>query len=305
MTLPDNPNHIELLERFKSKFWLCRGWFVQCHLRDRGQFFRLSTVQSPIINILYWPDDEVLLGPTTTILYSNVTHIELWWNLSKSTQAICPNVRTIRLYGADDGSNEPFHPNVCDILQCPSLEHIIIDDNVPITQERLAAVLAKSSNNVQILTCSTHWLLVLLEDQQYEWICLLLTMRIRKLIVNDDEIVLFGRNVIAFCRTFIHLQEITIKMESTQDLFLLLNTLEQLTMANIELNVLLDDEIYITKWLQENTILVDFVVRKQITTRNTCKLILWIGSRRASNSSVTTNDLYLKHPIINRYIAKC
>ncbi len=41
MTLPVNPDHVELLEPFKSQFWLSRGWFVQCHLRDRGRFFRL------------------------------------------------------------------------------------------------------------------------------------------------------------------------------------------------------------------------------------------------------------------------
>ncbi len=302
MTLPENPNHLELLEPFKSQFWLSRGWFVQCRLRDGGRFFRLSTLQSPIISILHWPDDEVLLGSTTTAVYSNVTHIELWWNLSKSTESICPNVRSIQLYGPGN-DNEPFHRNVCDILQCPSLEHIIINDNPPISQVRFASVLLKSSDNVHILTCSTGWLQPILEYKRYEWICLLITIRIRKLIITDGENILSHLDPIAFCRTFINLQEIIVQLESAQDLFLLLNTLGQLTTATLTLpSITLQNVTDITKWIQENTILVDFVARTRAITLDTCKLILWIGSRHISNSSQTRNNLHLKHPIINQYI---
>jgi len=303
MTLPENPDHLQLLEPFKSQFWLSRGWFVQCRLRDRGRFFRLSTIQSPIITFFYWPDDEVLLDSTTTTIYPNVTHIDLWWNLSKSTQSICPNVRSIQLYGAGNDKDEPFHPNVCNILQCPSLEHIIINNNLPITQIRFASVLLKSSDHIQMLTCSTRWLHLILESKQYEWICLLITIHIRKLIIADDDMVLSGTDLIAFCRTFINLQEITMKMESTQDLLFLLNTLKQLSMATIKLpRIVLENVTDITKWIQENTILVDFIVHKQVTTLDTCKLILWIGLHRTSNSSETRNDFFLKHPIINQHI---
>ncbi len=306
MTLSPNPDHLELLEPFKTQFWLSRGWFVQCHLRDQGRYFRLSTTQSPIITILYWPDDEVLVGSTTTAVYSNVTHVELWWNLSKSTQAICPNVRSIQLYGGGGSDqNEPFHPNVCDILQCPSFEHIIINDNLPITQTRFASVLVKSSDNVHMLTCSAHWLHLILEYKQYEWICLLITIRIRKLIIVDGELVLSHTELIAFCRTFINLQEITMKMESAQDLFFLLNILKQLTMATITLpRIALENVTDIVKWIQENTTLVDFIAFTQEITLETCKLNLWIGSRCTSNSLEIRNHLVLKHPIINRYISE-
>jgi hypothetical protein len=301
MTSLVNPDHVELLEAFKSQFWLSRGWFVQCHLRDRGRFFRLSTIQSPIITILYWPDDEVLLGTTTTAVYSNVTHIELWWNLSKSIHAICPNVRSIQLYDPNNDRDEPIYPDVYDILQLSSLEHLIINNNLPITQIRFASALIKSSNNVHILTCPTRWLRVMLDDKRYEWICLLVTIRIRKLIIIDDETVLSDTDLIALCRTFINLQEIAMKMVSVQDLVFLLNTLGQLTMANIELpNNALETVTDITEWIQENTVLLNFVVRKQVTTLNTCKLILWIGSRHTSNSATATNYLRDARSWVNR-----
>jgi hypothetical protein len=159
----------------------------------------------------------------------------------------------------------------------------MINNNQPITQERLGTVLVESSNNVHILTCFGHWLLVMLEDEEYEWICQLLSIHIRKLIVADHEVILSDRNLIAFCQTFMNLQEITMELDTPQDLFFLLNTLKQLTMANITLRVRLNDEIHITKWLQQNTILVDFIARKEITEANTSKIILWIGSRRTSN----------------------
>lgn len=302
MTLAVNPNHLELLEPFKSQFWLSRGWFVQCRLRDRGRYFRLSTVKSPIITILYWPDDEVLLDSTTTTIYSHVIHLELWWNLSKSTEAICPYVRSIQLYGATNNIVEPFHPNVCKILQCSSLEHIFINDNLSISQIRFASVLLKSSDNVHTLTCSIRWLHTMLEDRQYEWICLLITTRIRKLIIND-ETELADTDLIAFCRTFINLKEITIKVGSTQAFFFLLNTLEQLTMVNIKLPcTALDNVTDVTQWIQKNTILADFVLRTQAITAGNCKIILWIGSRRISNLSQTRNDYFLKHAITNQYI---
>ncbi|CAF1009097.1 unnamed protein product [Rotaria sp. Silwood1] len=304
MTLPSNPDHLELFEPFKSQYWVSRGWFVQCRLRDRGRFFRLSTIQSPIITILYWPDDEVLLDSSTTTVYSNVTHIELWWNLSKSTQAICPNVRSIQLYGAGNSKDEPVHRNIFDILQNPSLEHIIINDNLPITHTRFASIFDISSDNIQTLTCSARWLLSMLEHKQYEWICLLTTIRIRKLIINSDDIIVSETNLIAFCRTFINLHEITMKMKSKEDLFFLLNILENLTMANIELPSIAFDNITDNrKLIEENTILVDFVVRKQIISLDTCRLILWIGSRRISNLQRTRSDLYLKHPIIHQHLS--
>ncbi|CAF1480853.1 unnamed protein product [Rotaria sp. Silwood1] len=303
MALPTNPDHLQLLEPFKSQYWVSRCWFVQCRLRDRGRFFRLSTIKSPIVTILNWPDDEVLLDSPSTTVYSNVTHIELWWNLSKSAQAICPNVRSIQFYGAVNDQNEAVHPNIVDILQNSSLKHIIINDNLPINHIRFATILCKSSNNIQMLTCSANWLLFMLEYKQYEWICLLTTMRIRKLVVNSDEHVLSNTNLIAFCRTFINLQEITMKMETTEDMFFLLNTLENLTMANIELpNIVLGNITDNMRLIKDNTILVDFVIRKQVTSLDTCKLILWIGPRHNSDLARTRSDRYLQHPIIHQYM---
>ncbi|CAF2745227.1 unnamed protein product [Rotaria sp. Silwood2] len=303
MTLPTNPDHLQLLEPFKSQYWVSRCWFVQCRLRDRGRFFRLSTIKSPIVTILNWPDDEVLLDSPSTTVYSNVTHIELWWNLSKSAQAICPNVRSIQFYGAVNDQNEAVHPNIVDILQNSSLEHIIINDNLPINHIRFATILYKSSNNIEMLTCSTRWLLFMLEYKQYEWICLLTIMRIRKLVVNSDEHVLSFTNLIAFCRTFINLQEITMKMETTEDMCFLLNTLENLTMANIELpNIVLSNITNNMRLIKDNTILVDFVIRKQVTSLDTCKLILWIGPRHNSDLARTRSDRYLQHPIIHQYM---
>ncbi|CAF3714407.1 unnamed protein product [Rotaria sp. Silwood1] len=281
-----------------SQYWVSRCWFVQCRLRDRGRFFRLSTIKSPIVTILNWPDDEVLLDSPSTTVYSNVTHIELWWNLSKSAQAICPNVRSIQFYGAVNDQNEAVHPNIVDILQNSSLKHIIINDNLPINHIRFATILCKSSNNIQMLTCSANWLLFMLEYKQYEWICLLTTMRIRKLVVNSDEHVLSNTNLIAFCRTFINLQEITMKMETTEDMFFLLNTLENLTMANIELpNIVLGNITDNMRLIKDNTILVDFVIRKQVTSLDTCKLILWIGPRH--NSDLARTRKRTTSPITN------
>ncbi len=94
-------------------------------------------------------------------------------------------------------------------------------------------------------------------------------------------------------------------MVSAQDLFFLLNTVEQLTMASITLpKTDVNNVTNITQWIQQNTILLDFVVHKQETDLYTCKLIFWIGSRRTSKSLRTTNDLYLKHPIINQHISE-
>ncbi|CAF1159778.1 unnamed protein product [Adineta steineri] len=305
MTLPENPDHIELLKPFKSQFWILRHWFVQCRLRDRGRFFRLSTIQSPIITILYWPDDEVLVDSTSIAVYRNVTHIDLWWNLSKSTQSICPNVNSIQLYGASTEENEPFHPNICDLLQSSSLEHIIINNDIPITQFRFASVLIKSTNNVDKLTCSTNWLHFMLQYKKYEWICFLITIRIRKLILVGEEATLSHNDLIAFSRTFINLEEITIKLDSSEDMFFLLNILRQLTMANIELpNITINNVTDITKWIKENTILRDFIVQTQTTTLDTCKIILWIGSRETTNSLTSNENLYLKHSIINKYMSE-
>ena len=290
MTLPVNPNHVNLLEPFQSKFWISRGWFVQCRLRDRGRFFRLSTVQSPIITILHWPDDELLLGTPTTTVYRHVTHIGLWWNLSKSTYSICPNVRSIQFYGARNANDEPIDPNVSSILQCPSLEHLIINNDLPITHTRFGSALMQSSVNVQKLTCSTSWLRSMFKDER---VCLLTTLRIRKLILMEDETVLSRKDIIAFCRTFINLEELTMSLSSIEDFVFLLDNLRQLTMVNIQMT---DDILVsltdVTKWIEENTILRDFVAQKQVNAFKICNIILWIGSHRDINSK--TLEHYLK-----------
>ncbi|CAF1502753.1 unnamed protein product [Rotaria magnacalcarata] len=300
MTLPVNPDHVELLEPFKSQFWVSRGWFVQCRLRDGGGFFRLSTVQSPIISILYWPDDEELLGSTVTAVYSNVTHVELWWNLSRTAHATCPNVRSIQFYGSGNDIEEPIQANILEMLQNPSFEHIIINDNIPINHTRFALILSKASDNMSILTCSGVWLTTMLEFQQYEWICLIAAMRLRKLIITDGYFIFSNTSLVAFCRTFINLREITMKIESKEDLFFLLNTLENLTMANITLpSTVFDDMTDYRKMIEENTILDNFVVRKQTTSTDICKLLLWIGSRHNLNPLRRSRDLYLKYWNIN------
>src|SRR5690606_3271609 len=119
----------------------------------------------------------------------------------------------------------------------------------------LGRVLLESSNNVYILTCSAQWLVIILEKEKYEWICQLLSMRIRKLILDDNEIVLSDRNLMKFCQTFINLKELTMEIETPHDLFFLLNNLKNLTKANIELLTVLNDNIQINKWIQDNTIL--------------------------------------------------
>ncbi|CAF4449537.1 unnamed protein product, partial [Adineta steineri] len=110
---------------------------------------------------------------------------------------------------------------------------------------------------------------------------------------------------IAFSRTFINLEEITIKLDSSEDMFFLLNILRQLTMANIELpNITINNVTDITKWIKENTILLNFIVQTQTTALDTCKIILWIGSRETTNSLTSNDNLYLKHSIINKYISE-
>ncbi|CAF4319053.1 unnamed protein product, partial [Adineta steineri] len=196
-------------------------------------------------------------------------------------------------------------PNICDLLQSSSLEHIIINNDLPITQSRFASVLIKSTNNVDKLTCSTNWLHFMLQYKKYEWICFLVTIRIRKLILVGEEATLSHNDLIAFSRTFINLEEITIKLDSSEDMFFLLNILRQLTMANIELpNITINNETDITKWIKENTILRDFIVQTQTTTLDTCKIILWIGSRETTNSLTSNDNLYLKHSIIDKYISE-
>ncbi|CAF2640874.1 unnamed protein product [Rotaria sp. Silwood2] len=70
-------------------------------------------------------------------------------------------------------------------------------------------------------------------------------------------------------------------------------------MANIELSsIALDNITNNMTLIEQNTILVDFVIHKQVISLDTCRLILWIGSRQASNLQRTKNDLYLQHPII-------
>lgn len=62
-------------------------------------------------------------------------------------------------------------------------------------------------------------------------------------------------------------------------------------MANITLlNRNLQTNIDISKWIEENTILQHFLVQKQITTLNTCKLLLWIASRCTSNKFLLSID---------------
>ncbi|CAF2977628.1 unnamed protein product [Rotaria sp. Silwood2] len=95
---------------------------------------------------------EVLLDSTAITVYPNVTHIELWWNLLKSAQAICLHVRSIQLYGSGNYKDVPVHPNIFVILQNPLIEYIIINDNLPIIHIRFASILSKSSNNIQTLT---------------------------------------------------------------------------------------------------------------------------------------------------------
>ena len=298
------PDHLSLLKPFKSDYWTSRGWFVQCHTRDRGRFFRLSTSQSPIVNLLYWPDDEILLDSKSIIRYSRVTHVELWWNLSKSTQSICPHVRSIQFYGVDNGEIETIiHPNVRDLLNVSSFEHIIIDNDLPISPTRLAQLLAKSSDRVHILTCSTHWLHSLFETRDNECICLLLTMRIRKLVLNNTDLVLSYADLIAFARTFINLQEISMKLLSIEELVFVLNVLRQLTMASIELpNTELTNITDLTQWIIENTVFRDFTIEKRAGELDSSKILLWIGSHNRTNLYGIEHQLYSNHRIIKEKI---
>ncbi|UJR24781.1 hypothetical protein I4U23_006155 [Adineta vaga] len=304
MSLQENPDHLPLFKAFQNNFWISRNWFVRCHLRDHGQYFRLSTTQSSINTILYWPDDEILLDSTLIDIYPHVTHIELWWNLSKSTQSICPHVRSIQFYGANNTEIEPIHPNVCDLLQTPSFQHIIINHNSPISPTRLASLLVKSSDHVHILTCTTDWLHSLFETRDYEWICLLMTMRIRKLILNkESELILSRADLISFTRSFLNLQELTIRLLSTEEMFFILNILRQLTMANIELpNTSLENITDLTEWIQQNTIFHNFTVQKQIIDSNSSKILLWIGSHHDINLLGRNHHLYSNHPIIKEQI---
>ncbi|CAF1116859.1 unnamed protein product [Adineta ricciae] len=302
-TSPVGLDHLSLLKLFKSDYWTSRGWFVQCHTRDRGRFFRLSTSQSPIINLLYWPDDEILVDSTSIIRYPHVTYVELWWNLSKSTQSICPHVRSIQFYGANIGEIETIHPNVLDLLNASSFEHIIIDNDVPISPTRLAHLLAKSSDRVSILTCSTHWLHSLFETRDNECICLLLTMRIRKLILNNSDLVLSYADLISFARTFINLQEISMKLVSVEEMAFLLNVLRQLTMASIELpDTELRNITNLTQWIIENTVFRNFTIEKRAGGLDSSKILLWIGSHNRSNLYGTQHQLYSNHPIMKENI---
>lgn len=278
MTLPLKPDPVQLLPTFQSQFWISRGWFVQCHLRDRGRYFRLSTIQSPIIHILYWPDDEILLGNPMTRTYPHVNHVELWWNLSKSTNAICPHIRSIQLYGMVDEDNQSIDPNICEFLQCQSLEHLIINNEYPITQTRFGSVLLQSSDHLHTLTCSTSWLQTLLEEKDHHWISSLISLRIKKFILIDDETILSQQNLHDFSRIFLHLQQLTISFPSEKHFFFLLNTLKQLTLINIQLtNHTLTNRTDLTTWIEQNTQLRDFTLRKQMLTVIRCQISLWIG----------------------------
>lgn len=295
MTLIEHPGHETLLKEFKSHFWISRGWFVQCNLRNNGQYFRLFTTDSPIITNFYWPDDEILFDSTDTLVYPYVTHTELWWNLSKTTYSICPNIRSIRFYGNDNHNDESIHPNVLKMLRSPSFEHIIIIGEIQINHERFASILINSSINVQKLTCTSYWLITMLEEKQFEWIRLLTTMSIRKLVVVDDGHTISNQHLISFCQTFINLTEVTMSMASKEDLFFLLNTLENLTMANIKLlPAILDDITDYRKMIKENTVLDNFAIYKHLTAFNNCSLLLWIGSRCTSHLMRTKNRLYLQ-----------
>ncbi|CAF4548221.1 unnamed protein product, partial [Rotaria magnacalcarata] len=73
-----------------------------------------------------------------------------------------------------------------------------------------------------------------------------------------------------------------------------------LTMANITLpSTVFDDMTDYRKMIEENTILDNFVVRKQTTSTDICKLLLWIGSRHNLNPLRRSRDLYLKYWNIN------
>ena len=296
-TDPFDLNPQELLNSFKNQYWLSRHWLVNCHLRDQGRYFRLFTVQSPLISILYWPDDEIPLeSSTNSIRYPHVNHMKLWWNLSKSTNSICPKIDSIELYGAGAGASpqESIDSNVYQILQTSSLEHLIIDDDIPITPKRFGSIFVKSSSNIHILTCSANWLRQLFDDKQNEWICLLLTKRIRKLIISNDNYQpnLISNDLISFCRIFINLHEITIHLETIEHLCFLLNILTQLTMARITLPNSIIETIDFNQWIQQNTILENFLLQQDL---NTCILILWIEP----NSTTNLGEIRMQNQIFN------
>ena len=313
ITCPENLPHLELFLPFKSSFWLSRRWIVRCHLRDRGHYFRLFTVPSPISRILYWPDDEIRLDSDSaaaaaaaiTIDYPKVTQLELWWNLSKPIQCLCSHVQSVQLYGANDDSDEPIHPDVDQILRSASLKHLIINENLPVSPMRFASALVRSSTRVNRLTCSWNWLHPIVDRKENEWICFLITMRIRQLTVMNNEIFHFNGALIAFCRTFVNVERLTMRLESLDDFLFIVNTLKQLVSLEIDLPcAILTMSTEINEWLREKSSLDNFVVHKQPITLETYKILLWIGSRRASAESEGNEGFDVKHPLIDEHLTQ-
>ena len=267
----DHPEARLLLEAFKRPFWISRRWFVRCHLRDQGRYTRLSTVHSPTIRTLFWPDDELLLDPTTTIVYPRVTDLHLWWNVARSAQVECPRLQSVHLYGATENPEEPIHPEIVELLRIPSLRHLLVEENLPLGQQRFGGLLSQCSSNVDRLTCSTDWLRPILVGKDFERICLLLTLRIRRLTLTGD-----GFDLVAFARTFVNLEELTMKLPSMDQLRFLLNALRRLTKVEVEFPPGIVDRI------DNETTLDGFLVQKSTNSR----LTLWIGSRRTSSFNV-------------------
>ena len=57
------------------------------------------------------------------IVYSNVRHLELWWNLSKSLQSECLRLESIHCYAIENNVYDRIHPEICQLLQNQSLKH--------------------------------------------------------------------------------------------------------------------------------------------------------------------------------------
>ena len=262
----DHSDPRQLLDAFKRPFWISRRWLVRCHLRDQGRYTRLATVRSPMIRTLFWPDDELLLDPTTKIVYPRVTDLHLWWNVARSTQVDCPRLESVHLYGASENPEEPIHPEIFELLRSPSLKHLLVEENVPLSQQRFGWLLDKCSSNVDRLTCSTDWLRPILVVKDFERVCLLLTLRIRRLTLTGD-----GFDLIAFARTFVNLEELTMKLPSMDQLRFLLNALRRLTKIEVEMPPGTVDPLA-----------DDCLVQQSTNSRWT----LWIGSRRTSSFNV-------------------
>ena len=266
-----------LLEAFQSPFWLSRRWFVQCSLRDQGRYARLCTVHSPPARSLYWPDDEVLLASTpTTLVYPRVVDLYLWWNVARAVGGRCPRLRTLHLHGITLNPDEDIHPEILELLRTPSLKHLVIEENSPLSQRRFISLLSQCSETVDQFTCSTAWLRPILDQKHYQRLSLLLALRLRHLTLRG-----VGLDLVAFSRTFLNLESLTLELSSLPDLLFLLHTLQRLTTLDVDF-VLPPADLSVVE-----TNLTDVLVQQLSSSR----WLIWLGGRLRSSFNVYFQSL--------------